>query len=67
MAPFFAAYPELLPLYDAYVTSSDSVEKKRTDLLEAFLPQLKKRRKRQQALQLLSATAETDISRNKRS
>lgn len=59
--PFFAAYPELLPLYSAYVTSPDPVEKKRTDLLEAFLPQLKRKRKRQQALQVASATAETDI------
>jgi hypothetical protein len=59
--PFFATYPELLPLHSAYVTSPDPVEKKRTDLLEAFLPQLKTKRKRQQALQLVSATAEIDV------
>ena len=61
MGPFFERYPELLPLYDAYVASPGPLEKKRTDFLEAFLPQLKRRRKRQQALQSLSAAVETDI------
>ncbi len=61
IGPFFARYPELLPLYEAYVASADPVEAKRTALLEAFLPELKRRRKRQQALQSVSATAEADI------
>lgn len=61
VGPFFARYPELLPLYNAYVASVDPVEAKRTALLEAFLPELKSRRKRQQALQSVSAAAEADI------
>ncbi len=61
VGPFFDRYPELLQLHDTYRGSSDPVEEKRTELLEAFLPQLKNRRKRQQSLQLLSAAAETDI------
>ncbi|MBS9405433.1 hypothetical protein KG088_17640 [Halomonas sp. TRM85114] len=59
--PFFYRYPELLPLYDVYVVSADPVEAKRTALLEAFLPELKRRRKRQQALQSVSAASEADI------
>jgi ABC toxin N-terminal region/Neuraminidase-like domain len=61
IGPFFDRYPELLPLHDAYVASADPVEKKRTALLDAFLPELKHRRKRQQALQSTSAEVETDI------
>ena len=61
VGPFFARYPELLPLYDTYVVSADPVEAKRTALLDAFLPGLKRRRKRQQALQSVSAAAEADI------
>lgn len=61
LGPFFARYPELLPLFDAYVASTDPVEKKRTALLEAFLPELKRRRKRQQALQSVSAATEAEL------
>lgn len=61
VGPFFASYPELLPLHDAYLASSDPTEEKRTALLAGFLPQLKRRRKRQQALQLFSVTTESDI------
>jgi hypothetical protein len=60
--PFFQRYPELQPLYDTYVTSNNPVEKKRSTLLENFLPELKRRRKRQQALQAISAAAKTDAN-----
>jgi hypothetical protein len=59
--PFFARYPELSPLHDAYVASGDPVETKRARLLAAFLPALTLRRKRQQALQLVSAAARSDL------
>ncbi|MGH8511968.1 MAG: neuraminidase-like domain-containing protein, partial [Gammaproteobacteria bacterium] len=61
IGPFFDRYPELRPLYDAYVASNETVEKKRSDLLAAFLPELKHRRKRQQALAAVSAAAKADI------
>ena len=59
---FFSRHPELRPLFDAYVASSDPIETKRRALLAAFSPELSKRRKRQQALQRLSAAANTDLS-----
>lgn len=60
--PFFAAYPELLPLYSAYAASSDPAPTKRTTLLANFLPDLKQRRKREQALSSLTAAAGADSS-----
>jgi hypothetical protein len=57
IGPFFARYPELLPLYSAYTASLDSPEKKRTMLLNNLLPELKKLRKRQQALATVSSVA----------
>ena len=66
VGPFFARYPELLPLYDAYVASADPVEQKRSALLAHFLPELKRRRKRQQALQAISAAARTDVGLRQR-
>ncbi len=57
---FFALHPELKPLYDTYVASADPVDKKRTALLAALRPELARRRKRQQAVQRLSATAGAD-------
>ncbi len=62
IGPFFDRYPELRPLYDAYIASNDPVEKKRYDLLADFLPELKRRRKRQQALQSISGAAKTDAT-----
>lgn len=60
---FFARYPELKPLYDAYVAdTTDSPAKKRSALLAAFRPELSQRRKRQQALQRFSAAANTDLT-----
>jgi hypothetical protein len=58
--PFFARYPELLPLFNTYAASPDPPEKKRAALLANFLPELKERRKRQQALAEVGAAAGTD-------
>jgi hypothetical protein len=58
---FFARYPELEPLYTTYVASIDPPEVKGAALLAAFKPELARRRKRQQALQRLSATAGVDL------
>ncbi len=57
---FFDRYLELLPLFDAYVASNEPAEKKRSDLLENFLPELKRRRKRQHAVEAVSAAARSD-------
>jgi hypothetical protein len=62
VTPFFARYPELRPLYDAYVASSDPPATKRTTLLAAFLPELKRRRKQQQAEAAIAAAARTDAA-----
>ena len=59
---FFARYPELQLLYDAYVASNEPLEKKRSDLLEHFLPELKLRRKRQQAVQAIIASTKIDFA-----
>jgi hypothetical protein len=59
---FFSRYPELKPLYVAYVASADPPEVKRGALLKAFRPELSRRRKRQQALQRFSAAANTDLT-----
>lgn len=58
---FFDRFPELEELYDAYVTSNDTPEKKRSNLLKKLLGTLKPRRKQQQALQAISAAWKTDI------
>lgn len=61
VAPFFARYPELRPPYQTYKSSTDPIDKKRSDLLAALLRELKPRRKRQQALQTIGAVAKTPI------
>jgi len=61
IGPFFARYPELQPLYEAYVASNDSVATKRSALLSQILPELVKRRKQQQALQAVSTAAQTSL------
>ena len=58
--PFFARYPELRPLYEIYITTNNPVEQKRSDLLANFLPELKRRRKQQQALQSISAATKVE-------
>ena len=63
VGPFFATYPELLPLYTAYVASSaDPAQDKRTALLASFLPVLKDKRKQEQALAAITSAAGTDPS-----
>jgi hypothetical protein len=59
---FFSRYPELQPLFVSYTTSAASVEDKRKALLVAFSPELSRRRKRQQALQRLSAAVSADLT-----
>jgi hypothetical protein len=59
---FFSRYPELQPLFVAYTTSAAPVEDKRKALLAAFSPELSRRRKRQQALQRLSAAVSADLT-----
>ena len=60
IGPFFQRYPELLPLYDTYVHSDDPLEQRRSELLTNFLPELQRRRKRQQALQAIGAVVKVD-------
>ena len=55
VAPFFAQYPELWPLYIAFVGSTEPTAQRYTNLLGNFLPILKGERKRQQALTDISA------------
>ncbi|MFD7936579.1 neuraminidase-like domain-containing protein [Streptomyces sp. NPDC059755] len=62
LLPFFTRYPELKPPYDAYIASDEPAQHKRTALLTSLLPTLKQRRKRQQALQMISAAAKTDVA-----
>jgi Neuraminidase-like domain/FHA domain len=60
--PFFTTYPELLPLYLAYVASADPPQDKRTTLLDNFLPTLKLKRQQEQALAAITSAAGTDPS-----
>jgi hypothetical protein len=62
VGPFFSTYPELKPLYDAYVASGNQPPAKRTALLANFLPGLKAKRKQEQALASITATTGTDAS-----
>ncbi len=61
MGSFFARYPELRALYDAYVASPAPPEKKRRELLAGFRPELSRIRKQQQALQRVSAAVSIDL------
>ncbi len=58
--PFFTRFPELLPLHDAYRSSTASKAEAYRALLEGILPQLISRRKRQVALQLLGTAIEVE-------
>jgi len=60
--PFFAQYPELLPLYTSYAASSDPVQDKRTTLLANFVPTLRTERKQEQALARITAAVGTDAT-----
>ncbi|MGI8960802.1 MAG: neuraminidase-like domain-containing protein [Bryobacteraceae bacterium] len=59
---FFLRFPELKPLYDTYVASTDPLDKKRAALLAAFSPALARLRKRQQALQRVATAASVDLT-----
>ena len=61
-APFFATYPELLPLYAAYAASTAPLQTRRTNLLASFLPTLKRIRKEEQALASITAAVGSDPS-----
>ena len=54
------AIPELKPLYDDYVASAGAGERSAA-LLASFQPELSRRRKRQQALQRLSAAVGVEL------
>jgi hypothetical protein len=59
--PFFTRYPELQAAYHDYVSDTTlSAAEKRNNLLKALLPELVQRRKRQQTLRTVSATANSD-------
>jgi hypothetical protein len=62
VAPFFALYPTLEELYDAYTdtANTDTVERKRTDLLVDLLAELKSQSQYQQALQVICNSAKCD-------
>ena len=62
VGPFFATYPELAPLFQAYVTSAAPAQAKRQALLDSFLPILKAKRKQEQALASVTSAAGTDPS-----
>jgi hypothetical protein len=68
VGPFFSMYPELQPVYDAYVASADPTATKRATLINSFRPSLKHKRKRkrkrkqEQALESVTAAAGTDPS-----
>jgi hypothetical protein len=57
---FFTRFPELQPLFTAYITSANPPAVKRSALLAAFRPELARRRKRQQALQRIGVAAGAD-------
>ena len=62
VAPFFATYPELWPLYNAYVASTDPSPTRRETLLSNFLPGLKRIRKAEEALAEITASIGCDPS-----
>src|SRR5205823_6631151 len=63
VAPFFARYLELQSPYKDYVAdTTHSTTEKRSNLLKVILPELVQRRKGQQALQSVSAVANTDLA-----
>jgi hypothetical protein len=58
---FFANHPTLAGQQAAYLAADNIPEKMRSVLLASFLPELENRRKRQQALQAISAAANTEF------
>ena len=62
VGPFFAQYPELLPLYNGFVAANEPLAQRYTDLLASFLPILNRERKQQQALSDISGAIGQDAS-----
>jgi hypothetical protein len=61
VASFASRYPELKPLYDAYMGSAAPAEQKRAKLLADFAPELARRRKVVQALSRLGGATALDV------
>jgi hypothetical protein len=63
LAPYLARFPKWKGWLDGYAAAppTDSPEKKRTALLANILPELKRLRKREQALAAISGAARTDL------
>jgi Neuraminidase-like domain/Putative peptidoglycan binding domain len=57
---FFARYPELDPLYQTFLASAGPEQQKRRAVLDAFLPDLVRRRRDQQAVLSLSGVLRVD-------
>ena len=62
VAPFFAKYPELQPLYTTYAASTAPLQTRLTTLLKSFLPTLTDLRKVEQALAAITAQIGCDPS-----
>lgn len=62
VGPFFTRYAELLPAFEAYMADTRPAAQRRRALLDAILPGLIARRKRQQAVQAVSALANTEAA-----
>lgn len=62
VGPFFAQYPELLPIYNGFVADNEPLAQRYTDLLASFLPLLISERKQQQALSDISGAIGQDPS-----
>lgn len=62
VGPFFAQYPELLPIYNGFIASNEPLAQRYTNLLGNFLPILISERKQQQALSDISSATGQDAS-----
>jgi hypothetical protein len=62
VGPFFAQYPELLPIYNGFVAGNEPLAQRYTDLLASFLPILISERKQQQAFSDISGAVGQDPS-----
>jgi Neuraminidase-like domain len=58
---FFVKHENLKPQKDVYVVANNSLDQQRRLILETFLPELREQRKREAALQIISATAQSDL------
>ena len=61
VVPFFSAFPELRPPFDAYLASTAPLEQRRTVMLATFLPVFIRGRSRQAALQSLSLALSSNL------